>query len=200
MGIETIIILTIIAFILGLVLGITAIRISPLYAPLRNPSSKNDISRNIFIPQVIRKEISWQIISNTLVSPVAGNKVKNEDKVQIIYNGTPKSDARLVVVRLWNSGNVPISPQDYDNNNPIKFDFGEKAEVLDVEVLATSPSSLKDTVKEHLVLNDGSVLLDPLLLNRQDSIILKLLLAQFEGDVMVNARIAGVNQIRTYSS
>src|SRR5437868_10774181 len=85
------------------------------------------------------KSISYEVISNV---PVVSVEEEVKDKIQVLFNGKRIDDARLVVLRLWNSGNAPILSADFDR--PIKFDFGEKAEILDAAILETTPESIKD--------------------------------------------------------
>ncbi|SRR6266568_4803320 len=133
-----------------------------------------------------RKEIAYEIVSN---SPVISVGAELQGKAQVIYNGKAISDARLVVLKIWNAGSLPITLNDYDV--PIKLSFGKDAEVLDFEILETNPNNLKVAVKQ-----DGQKLvLEPVLLNSQDSIKIKILLTQFSNTFNVNARIVGVKQI-----
>jgi hypothetical protein len=112
-----------------------------------------------------------------------------QGKAQVIYDGKTISDARLVVLKIWNTGNLPIVISDYDV--PVKLSFGKDAEVLDFEVLETSPNNLQVTVKQ-----DGQdLVLEPVLLNSQDSIKIKILLTKFNNIFSVDARIVGVKQI-----
>lgn len=133
-----------------------------------------------------RKEIAYAVISN---SPVISIDAGLQGKAQGIYNNKTISDARLVVLRIWNSGNLPIAPSDY--NVPIKLSFGKKAEILDFEVLETNPNNLQVTVKQ----DTQELILEPVLLNSQDSFKIKILLTKFDNILSINARIIGIKQI-----
>lgn len=133
-----------------------------------------------------RKEIAYEIVSNTSVISI---NAELKGRAQIIYNGKPVSDARLVILRIWNAGNLAIASNEYDV--PITLSFGKDAEILDFEVLEASPHNLQVSFKQ-----DGQdLVLEPVLLNGQDSIKLKILLTQFNSNISVNARIVGVKQI-----
>src|SRR5437588_43714 len=121
--IQTFLVIILFLFILGL---ISAIILTRSRSTSLNKSSNinDDLPHLVEGSKIVRKEITWKIISDTLVSPA-------HDRVRILYNGETIDDARLVILRIWNIGNVPVLPQDYENNNPIEFDFGEKAKVLD---------------------------------------------------------------------
>src|SRR5437588_12444636 len=83
-----------------------------------------------------RKEIAYEVISNTLVIPeLEETGPHTKGILHVLFNGDPVTGARLVVLRLLNAGNVPIIPADFIK--PITFDFGSKAEVLNVGIVAT---------------------------------------------------------------
>ncbi len=133
-----------------------------------------------------RKEIAYEFVSNSSVISI---NAELKGKAQVIYEGKPVSDARLVILRIWNAGNLTIASNDY--YTPITLNFGTNAEVLDFEVLETSPNNLQVSFKQ-----DGqNLVLEPVLLNSQDSIKLKILLTQSNGFVSISARIVGVKQI-----
>lgn len=146
----------------------------------------------LFIKQRDRKQISYEVTSDKSLLSI---RKEVEGDVQVLFAGKPVSDLRQVVLKLRNTGNVPIEVKDYENNNPIEFDFGTKAEVLNAEILETIPMSLKDRAEASLELENGKVRFEPLLLNARDCITIRVLLAGFNGDLNVIARIAGVQQI-----
>jgi hypothetical protein len=75
--------------------------------------------------QRMRKEITFGIISAT---PVLSVNEEVKSKVLVFYDGKPIRDMLLIVLRLWNSGNVSVLPTDYVET--ITFDFGTGAEIL----------------------------------------------------------------------
>lgn len=132
------------------------------------------------------KELAYEIISN---SPVISVEAGLKGKAQVLYNGRSISDARLVVLRIWNAGSLAVTVSDYDV--PITLSFGKVAEILDFEILDATPNNLQVSFKQ-----DGqNLVLEPVLLNSQDSIRIKILLTQFSNIFNVNARIVGVKQI-----
>src|SRR5438445_4223381 len=82
------------------------------------------------IAQRSRKEIVYEVVSDTPILSVRG---EIKDQIQVLYKGKPLADARLIILRVWNLGNTPISLNDYVE--PINFDFGQKAEILDADIL-----------------------------------------------------------------
>jgi hypothetical protein len=153
------------------------------------------VSIIIFRKQVNQKGITYEIISNT---PILSLKEDVRDRVQVLFDSKPIVNVRLVILKIWNSGNIPISPYEY--HDPIRFEFGKNAEILDTDVLETVPTDNRAKVKASLKLDKESVMLEPLLLNSKDSITLKFLLAgtQLAGEIKVSSRIAGISKITNY--
>ncbi|HEU0004313.1 MAG TPA: hypothetical protein VFQ36_25650, partial [Ktedonobacteraceae bacterium] len=159
----------------------------------------------IFVALVIyqlqrnRKKLAYKIISNTPIFSIH-NEVSG--RMKVLFDDKPVKDARIVVLKIWNSGNMPIRSDDFDKNNPVKLKFGNRistinrsiADILDFDVLDAVP----DTIKSRITLkkSQGELFLEPLLLNSKDSMTLKVVLTGSDGEVSVDARIAGVNQIR----
>ena len=142
----------------------------------------------VYLKQRSRKEIAYDVIANT---PVLSIDKEVKGKLQVLYEGKPIDDARLVVLRIWNSGKSPISSIDYER--PLTFDFGENSEVLDATIIETKPPDLKEDAAIEKSLNKAIV--KPLLLNSNNSIKLKVLLTNFGGNIKASARISGINQI-----
>jgi len=146
----------------------------------------------ISIKQQQRKAVSYKVISDT---PILSLKEEVKSRVQVLFDAKPVGNTRLVVLKILNSGNIPILPSDYIDS--IKLSFGADSEILDAEVLETVPSDMKDKAKAPLKDDIGSVTLEPILLNSKESITLKVLLAQthLTKEIKVAARIVGVSQI-----
>lgn len=145
------------------------------------------VSVVLYFLQRRHKALSYEIVSRT---PLMSVKEEVKGRVQILLDGTPVSDAHMVIIRVTNSGNVPIIPSDY--LRPVHFDFGETVQILSAEITETNP----DNVDASLELGSETVVLTPVLLNGGDSIILKVLVAEFAGKIDVDGRIIGVKRIQ----
>ncbi len=119
-----------------------------------------------------RKEISYQIISDASIASI-NKEVK--DRVKILFDGIPIEDMNLLVLKLWNSGNAAIKPEDYVE--PIKFEFDGR-KVASADILNMEPSDLIDPkdIKSFFTLELDSVKLPKFLLNPNEAISLKILL------------------------
>jgi len=134
-----------------------------------------------------RKAFSYEVISRTLLLSI---KEEIKGRLQILLDGNVVRDIHMIVIRVLNSGNVPIVPSDYDRT--VKFAFGEKTQILSAEVIETNPENIEASVS----IVSQKVVLTPVLLNVGDSITLKTLLSQFDGKIDVDGRIIGVKQLQ----
>jgi len=66
----------------------------------------------IYLRQRNRKELTWGIISNTLVLPVPDVGVHAKSKLQVLFEGRAVDDLRLIVLGIGNSGDAPIEIKD----------------------------------------------------------------------------------------
>jgi len=99
-------------------------------------------------------------------------------------------DVYLVVARIINTGNVPIVSTDYED--PVNLSFGENSPILTTDSSETNPDNLRASTN----IEKKRVVLAPVLLNRGDSITIKMLISQFDGEIKVDGHIAGVKSIR----
>jgi hypothetical protein len=141
----------------------------------------------IFFFQRRRKSLSYVVMSNTLL--FSSNEI-GAGKLQVVFKGKTVKDPRLIVVKISNSGNVPIPASEYEI--PVALRFGESTSVLTADIHGTTPGSIKATVE----LGDTEVILNPLLLNPGDSVTLKTLVSHSDGKVAVAGRIVGVREIK----
>ena len=141
--------------------------------------------------QVRRKEILWDIIENVSLSSF---NISGSVKSTIIFKSLRLEDVHLIYLTVRNSGNIEILPDDF--HDPIKFDFGTKARVLEVVLLEAKPKIIQEKISFSIETNTFKLM--PLLLNSGDLIKFKVLVTKFSGkmsDIKVDARIAGIPQI-----
>lgn len=85
-----------------------------------------------FALQRNKKELTYEVISNTPILRSVGTHTTS--KIQVTLNNRPVTKARILVVRVKNSGSASTRTSDFDQNNPIAFSFRPKAEILDAEI------------------------------------------------------------------
>jgi hypothetical protein len=144
------------------------------------------ISVVLFRLQQSRKALSYEIVSSTSLLSI-NDEVKSD--VAILYKGKPVRNVHLIIVKIVNSGKLPILDADFVN--PLEFDFGKKTELLSAEIMDTVPSNLQVSIS----LVSEVIKISPLLLNPGDSIKLKVLMSGYDDTLNVSTRVVGVKEI-----
>ena len=146
------------------------------------------VSIALYELQQRRKDLTYTTISITPVLRIA-EEVKG--KLAIRFGDKSVQDLHRIVVKIKNSGNVPIRHTDYDS--PVRFNFGVKAQILAIEVANANPASLQRSARA--IIDGTDVVLTPVLLNPKWSITLDLLVNQYEG-LKAEGLIAGIDNRR----
>lgn len=147
-----------------------------------------------------RKSLDYQVLRR---EPILSLKGRARRRLDVRYDGMPVEDASLVVVRIRNSGHLPINPGDYQTRLAVSAPAG--AAILSAEVTDCEPADLDERYRGE----DGSVQLiertdrdqlslKPVLLNEGDSFTIQMLLrapSGLAGRVKVTGHIQGVPRI-----
>jgi len=144
------------------------------------------VSVVIYFKQKSSKKLSYKVVSNTSIL-THEERVKGE--FQLSYKAKKVDNVRLILLRIFNSGNVPITSADYEQ--PISIEFKDSTQVLTAEVIRKRPSNLQAAV----TIENRVVTLYPSLLNPADEIGLKILVSKFCNDINVSSRINGITKI-----
>jgi len=136
-----------------------------------------------------RKELSYEIVTRTPVASVAEGV---DSRLQMVFDGAAVRDVQLVVIRIVNSGNVPITRDDYER--PVRIVFRRPARLLTAEQLSSDPESLGGW--GGFSYNAEGAKLHPMLFNGGDSITLQLLVAGLQGEMEIDGRVVGVRHIK----
>ncbi len=144
----------------------------------------------IYLVQRSKKGIGYTILScNELIkNPSIHSSKKLKGRLEILYNGQPVSNVYHILIRIFNSGNVPIRPEDYEL--PLKIDFGKKTQILR-KILSKSSEDInvKDKVEKNVIK------LNKFLFNKGESIKYSIFLADYTNSLNISGRIAGINKI-----
>lgn len=140
----------------------------------------------LFFIQRRKKSLTYEIISRTSVLS-ASDEVSG--KLQILYQGEAVRKVHLLVLKLANTGNVPITTLDYERE--VSFMFTDCEKILSAELSEVQPPNLA----AEIVTKEKSVSLKPILLNPGDSISLKLLISGFDNKIDIDGRVVGVKSI-----
>lgn len=135
--------------------------------------------------QQTRKQLEYIITSSTSVVPA---EVSN--KLKVTYGRTSVSDAAVTIIRLVNSGNTPINPEDF--NSDISIELLGANSIVSALFTKTRPVDLSPKLK----VTSKRMLLSPLLINREDMMEFQLLTSGLAKDVQISGRLSGVKFIR----
>ena len=119
------------------------------------------------------KILKYYILTNTEIAPV---DVELSGKIKLFFEESPDKlipiiDSRLIIIKFSNNGKEPIKSADFEE--PISVAFGNEVSILDKGIIAY-PDSLK---KPELRVSENTLILEPLLLNKTESITIKVLLS-----------------------
>lgn len=136
-----------------------------------------------------RKVLSYDVLSST--SLIMRDDALSKRLTILFDNDEIKEDVHLVLVKIQNTGNVPIELTDFSED----LSIDTSGTILVAEVKETTPSNLSVKINEELLTLFGMLNIDPLLLNSKDTIILKLLITSYKNDLTVSTRISGVEEV-----
>jgi hypothetical protein len=144
------------------------------------------VSIVLYFFQRRKKTLAYEIISRTAVLS-ASEEIAG--KLQILFQGEAVREVHLLVLRLINNGNVPVTSADYERE--ISFVFIDCIKILSAEISDTNPSNLS----AEIALKDNNIRVEPILLNPGDSITIKTLISGFKNNIEIDGRIVGVKTI-----
>lgn len=99
-----------------------------------------------------------------------------QNKINILFDGKQVSDLTYLIIRMWNSGNQSIQAD--DNDSPIEFSFGEKAQILAVEAWGQPSTDL------FFDWSSETLSLVPILPNLKSSISIKMWLSGYKSVII----------------
>lgn len=157
-----------------------------------------------FLRQREKRHFDYQFISvNALLQESAssvGLRVSYSGKPAGDPSGKPADDSNdktvddphLVVLRFINTGNKPITPDDF--KTPVKVQFSDSCKVLFAERIASKPPDLTPEV----VPESHGATLKSSLFNPGDWVDIKLLVDGVPSERNITGRLIGVSELRPY--
>lgn len=143
----------------------------------------------IYFLQKSKRRLAYEVVSN---AQLVGVKSEVQNKIKIYYENKLVENVHLVSIRIINSGNQPISIDDFAR--PISIQLGSNTNILTSEVLGLNPKDLDVSILKM----QNSVEIQPLLLNPNDSLTLNILISDYRGGLEVSARVRGISNIEIY--
>lgn len=116
------------------------------------------------------------------------------ERLHVTYDGEIVKDVYLIMIKIKNSGRLPIRSSDFES--PICISFGESTSILSAEIAETEPEGLAVTTR----IKDQVIEIPPSLINNGDSFTIKIIASGYSGDedISVSGRIAGIKEIEEY--
>jgi hypothetical protein len=139
-----------------------------------------------------RKSLAFKVLTETSLISI-GEELKG--KLQVTLDGASVKNVHLVIIKVWNNGNVSIAKSDFEK--PMLFSFSEQVNILSAKIIEKTPQSLEPNLA---LVSSNQFSIEPLLLNRQDSFTVKLLVADYLSKLSINARLNGVKDIKRVES
>lgn len=140
----------------------------------------------IFQNQRHYKEITYDLVSEASLANVDKNV---EARVQILFDGKYVKDVSVLVIKISNSGNIAVRPEDFIEPIVLKF---PRRKLLDAGILALEPRDIiaPQDRKNFLTVGPESIHFPKFLLNPKEAISLQVLVTGFKDEVEKRARIA----------
>jgi hypothetical protein len=163
------------------------------------------VSVTLWTLNVRRKELSYEIVSDDVIVGLqdVGNlrAINNPDAdLEILVHGESVKNVRHLTLKIANSGHIPIRPADFDGS--IRVKLGPSAKILSAAISETYPTNLQergsgDNAPISLIskIEEGKLLLRPVLLNGKDFLVVKILVKD-GGSVEIDSHIEGITDIK----
>lgn len=143
-----------------------------------------------FFIQRKKKLIEYKIISNFPLFSIHDKKVA-DGKLSVSYDGVKFNNLHICIIEILNKGNVPIESRDFED--PLKFSFGKQSNLINAEIIKTTPTELKPKLK----VDNANFELEPCLLNPGDRFLVKIIIENYDfNQLKVSARISGIKTLR----
>jgi hypothetical protein len=147
-----------------------------------------------------RKAVSYTVMRHHPLLNLSGAARNDMD---IRFAGHSISDAYLIVIRIINTGHLPIAVSDYQTALSVLLNPG--ANIVAASIIETTPVDLEERVKHEdksksLIqeIEGEKVTLTPVLLNDGDSITVQMLARNAMGGVSVRGHVQGIKRINQW--
>ena len=140
--------------------------------------------------QRLQKALSYEILS---VTPLLTVNEALEGRLRILYDDEPTRDISLLMIKIFNSGNMPISKSDYEKS--IVINTGTDSKIFSCSVVKVEPQNLDIKIKINL----NQIEIEPFLFNSKDFFELKVLISGYSKNINATCRILGVKKITQYA-
>jgi hypothetical protein len=137
------------------------------------------------------KDLQIEVLSNSPLISVEGDITKD---IKILYKDQAVQTLSVVLLRIENTGNVPIRETDY--SRPVLVSMSPDAEVGEFSIVETRPKDIDLSLKK---ITPHQVELSKSLLNPGDQVLVKILVLDNDETLNVSARIADISELKVLS-
>ena len=157
-------------WIIGIIMSFLAVAIPAWIAMSQNQSKSIDVS-----------------INN--VTPLVEKQAGGIDDIEVTLGGIPIEKPYLSIIKIFNSGGIPIVRGDYEK--PLEISVGKNVNVIKAIVAKTIPKG----ISAKITLEKNKFLLHPTLLNPEDIVLVNVLTGSGKPLLEVTGRISGIKDI-----
>lgn len=136
-----------------------------------------------------RKGLSCKIVSDT---PLFSVRPEVEHRVQLLLDGKPVENAHLVIMKVVNTGRVPIEDKDFIT--PVSVRFDAESTILNARITALEPPDLP----AKTLVEKQCVTVEPLVLNQGDAITIQILVSKPNDGILIGGRVKGIRRLKKY--
>lgn len=125
------------------------------------------------------------------------NKIDETDvnqHIQVYYDGKEIYDPYVVKITITNTGNQEITEDDF-RSEKFEISFNKNVSLYDAFISNAIPNSISEEFASKLEIRDNRLLINPFLLNKEESFTLSLITNQ-ETEIFYNFRIVGIRNIK----
>ena len=143
----------------------------------------------------IQKETRELRVSIKASIPVVSLNDQYSDGVEFFYKKEKVTSLDVVEIEVSNTGNTPIRSSDFEK--PLELKYNGRV-IGDAKIVNQNPSELEVI---STITDDGTVLIEPLLLNSEDSFVLRAYISELsQNNLAVAGRVVGVEKIEITNS
>ena len=129
------------------------------------------------------KRLDCKISNNTIIDITKKHPV--DSKLVILYNKERISKLDLVNIKLYNTGNVPISSRDFETD--IIINFNSSARTFEPRAIKN-----KYSINPEIIAHNNTISIKPFLLNKGESIEIQTIISGYiKNDISIDSRILG---------
>ncbi len=147
----------------------------------------------IILPRIQqgRRDLRYEVLFNSPLFLIADSI---SGKVKITFEDKELKNAHLILMNITNVGEVSINIEDYVQ--PLIIFFPNSIQVLHAELINSKPKNIKTEV----VLQEDQIVLSPTLLNKSESITIKIITNSPTKHIYIDSRIVGISEPKIYGN